>query len=89
MTGEAWSSFIRLTTKADCGDMNGNSHHVEENVEGIVLLRVGCDEADKSDEVESGRLDNDRSFFRKAEILAGVTNRVLAHPDAISDQHCM
>ena len=69
--------------------MNGNSHHVEENVEGIVLLRVGGDETDESDEVESSRLDNDRSFFRKAEILAGVTNRVLAHPDTISDQHCM
>lgn len=65
------------------------THHVEEDVEGVGLPRVSGDEADKSDEVDSGGLDNDRSFFRKAEVLARVANRVLAHPDAISDQHCM
>ena len=65
------------------------THHVEEDVEGVGLPRVSGDEADKSDEVDSGGLHNDRSFFRKAEVLARVANRVLAHPDAISDQHCM
>ena len=66
-----------------------NTHHVEEDIEGVRLPRVRRDKADKSDEVDSGGLDHDRSFFRKAERPARVTDRVLAHPDTVGDQHCM
>ncbi len=64
------------------------THHVEEDVEGVRLPRVRRDEADEGDEVERGGLDQDRGFFRKTERLARVANRVLAHPDAVGDQHC-
>ena len=64
------------------------THHVEEDVEGIRLGRVRRDDTDEGDEVDPGRLDNDRSLLCKTECPARVADRVLAHPDAVGDQHC-
>lgn len=63
------------------------AHYIEENVEAIRIGRVSRNKEYKCDRVDRARLGHDRSFPRKTEGLARVTQSGLARPQAIGDEH--
>jgi hypothetical protein len=65
----------------------GFTHHVEEYVEAVRLSGVSRDDEDDGDGVDCARLGHDPRFPREAKRLARVTNRALAGPEAIGDEH--
>jgi hypothetical protein len=63
------------------------AHHVEEDVEGVVLGRIGREDEYERDRVDCPGLGHDRSFLCETEGPARAARRVLPHPETVGDQH--